>query len=100
MGVFLAEIFVCAYGAPWAKPTWVFANSALILAVSRKCPGCASHIPLVGYAPCGRNWTAIAGPYWPAFARAWANVWESAYIVSQVAGIPHQMKISFGDTAG
>ena len=56
----------------------MFANSTLILAIARQCPGFPHrHISLVGYAPCGRNWTAIAGPYWPQFARVWAEAWAS-----------------------
>ena len=62
--VFWAVASVCAWGAPWMKPTAIIANSASILRMHRGCPGCSSHIPFVGYAPDGRNWTAIAGPYW------------------------------------
>ena len=40
------------------------------------------HIPLQGNAPRGRNWTAVASPYWPAFASTWASAcapyWQDA----------------------
>ena len=90
LGVFLAEVYVCAFGAPWAKPTWVLANFAAIQELSRRCPSVPhEHIPLVGFAPCGRNWTAVAGPYWPAFARAWAQVWSPVLSECQVKDASH-----------
>ena len=81
---------VCAFGAPWAKPTWVFANSPLILAVERQCCGKPHlHIPLVGYAPCGRNWIAIAGPYWLQFARCQAEAWTSVLSNFETLAVSH-----------
>ena len=42
--------------------------------------GCQSyphdHITLRGKAPDGRSWTAMEGPYWPAFAKDWAASWD------------------------
>ena len=100
VGVFLAETFVCAFGAPWAKPTWVFSNFASILELSRACPPYHhEHIPLVGYAPCGRNWTAIAGPYWPAFARAWSQVWRPVLSDCLMRAVPHLAGVQCFDTS-
>ena len=41
--------------------------------MARKCSCTAPHLPLQGNAPDGRSWTAVASPYWPAFAEAWAK---------------------------
>ena len=65
---------VCAFGAPWKKPTTLAVSFPEAAALARKCPGCPNHIQLQGMAPCGRNWTAVASPYWPAFASTWASV--------------------------
>ena len=90
VGVYLAEVFVCAFGAPWQKPTWVFANFSEIVNLSRTCPDFEhEHISLQGFAPCGRNWTAVAGPYWPAFARRWAETWNGALSMSNVKASTH-----------
>ena len=74
-GVFHAIAWVCAFGAPWAKPTSVYSNRSYVMDINIGCPGCPFHQKLEGTAPDGRNWTAIAGPYWPAFAQAWAKCW-------------------------
>ena len=37
----------------------------------RCCDGRHTHISLKGNAPCGKSWTAIASPYWPAFSKEW-----------------------------
>ena len=90
IGVYLAEIYVCAFGAPWQKPTWEFANFSEIVNVSRMCPDFNhEHISLQGFSPCGRNWTAVAGPYWPAFARKWAETWNGALSMSNVKAATH-----------
>ena len=76
-GVFHAAAWVCAFGAPWAKPTAVVGNNPCILDLNVSCPNYYhDHIKLEGKGPDGRNWTAIAGPYWPKFAEAWANCWS------------------------
>ena len=75
-GVFKAIAKVCAWGAPWMKPTAVIANHKSIRGIHRGCPGCDTHFPLVGKAPDGRNWTSIAGPYWRPFAMDWAKCWD------------------------
>ena len=50
---FLAEVFVCAFGAPWMIPTWVFAHSPFVQAGSEQCQNPPhTHISLVGYVPC------------------------------------------------
>ena len=69
--VFVVTVDVCMFGAPWRKPTSIAANFIGILRLRVKCNGMHSHISLQGNAPCGRSWTAVASPYWPAFAKAW-----------------------------
>ena len=64
---------VCAYGAPWLKPTAVISNSLLIEGLCLRCPGCESHIRIEGKAPCGNNWSKIASAYWPEWAKAFAR---------------------------
>ena len=80
---YLATIDVCMYGAPWRKPTTLAANFAQILRLVRKCDGSHSHLCLQGNAPCGRSWTAVASPYWPAFATSW--VWYCCELILDVA---------------
>ena len=76
--VYRAVAHICYWSAPWMKPTDVAANSPLVMHIHRQCPAYYhKHIPLVGKAPDGRNWTAIAGPYWEPFARDWASAWDS-----------------------
>ena len=67
---------VCMDGAPWKKPTRLAANSACIEGLHLRCCGGHDHQPLEGCAPCGRNWTAIASPYWPTFAQKMACAWQ------------------------
>ena len=73
--VFKAVRCICVDGAPWMKPTAIIANSRHILDLNAACPGCASHIPLQGKSPDGRSWTAVASPYWPAFALRMLRSW-------------------------
>ena len=69
-----AYVDVCWYGAPWKKTTGLAANFKQIEDVSRTCCCTKPHITLRGQGPVGKVWTAIASPYWPAFAAAWARV--------------------------
>ena len=70
---------VCAWGAPWRKETVVIANRHNVEGVHKGCPSTPhTHIKLEGQAPDGRSWTAVAGPYWPAFARDWAACWDES----------------------
>ena len=71
---YLATIDVCMYGAPWRKPTSLAANFYQIVRLVRHCDGCHAHISLQGNAPCGKKKTAIASPYWPAFASEWVSI--------------------------
>ena len=74
----LMHVCVCL-GAPWRKGTVVIANRHNVEGVHRSCPSTPhTHIKLEGKAPDGRSWTAVAGPYWPAFAREWATCWDEA----------------------
>ena len=76
-GIFQAFAWMCSWGAPWAKPTVVIANHQAVMGIHRGCaPFAHEHFPLTGHAPDGRNWTAIAGPYWTPFAVDWANCWS------------------------
>ena len=68
----LAYIDVCSFGAPWKKPTGLAANFEKILDLVRYCTCKKPHQILRGTGPDGRAWTAIASPYWPAFAEEWA----------------------------
>ena len=99
VGVYLSEAYVSAFGAPWAKPTLIFANCEAILDVARaSLNGTRTLIYLVGNAPCGRKWTAVAGPYWLEFAREWAKVWDSALSSEQVLAIPQVAGLQCFDT--
>ena len=60
------------------KPTATIANSRHILDLNAACPGCASHISLQGKSPDGHSCTAVASPYWPAFALQMVRSWEWA----------------------
>ena len=62
---------VCMDGAPWRKDTAIASSNSCVLEISAVCNhgSEAQHISLVGKAPCGRFWTAVASPFWPAFAR-------------------------------
>ena len=64
----------CLDGAPWEKPTAIVSNFVGILDANGGCPGGHKHIVLSGKAPDGRSWTAVASPYWPAFASVIAQV--------------------------
>ena len=57
---------------PMAKPTGLAANFEKILELVRYCACTKPHQILRGSGPDGRAWTAIASPYWPAFAEEWA----------------------------
>ena len=59
---------VCLDGAPWKKPTALLCTHEAIEAINGQCQGGHKHIALRGKAPCGRNWTQVACPYWPGFA--------------------------------
>ena len=87
--VFMAVRCVCADGAPWMKPTAIIANSKHILNLNARCPGCKSHISLQGKSPDGRSWTAVASPYWPAFARLMAKSWAWARGQSKSSSSSH-----------
>ena len=63
---------------PWKKPTGIAANFKRIEELSRKCCCTRPHTILRGQGPGGKAWTAIASPYWPAFAAEWARVCASA----------------------
>ena len=71
-GLALAYIDVCSFGAPWKKPTGLAANFEQILQLVRYCTCTKPHQILRGQGPGGKAWTAIASPYWPAFAEEWA----------------------------
>ena len=79
---FLVTIDVCMFGAPWRKPTSLAANFPQISRLFRRCDGCHQHISLQGNAPCGRSWTAVASPYWPAFASEWVRICYELFIGS------------------
>ena len=68
-----AYVDVCMFGAPWKKPTGLAANFEKILELVRYCACTKPHQILRGQGPGGKAWTAIASPYWPAFATEWAN---------------------------
>ena len=68
----LAYVDVCAFGAPWKKPTGLATNFDKILLLIRYCTCTKPHQILRGSGPGGKAWTAIASPYWPAFAEEWA----------------------------
>ena len=66
---------VCCDGAPWKKSTCLVASHAEITTLNASCNNQHSHIKLEGQSPSGENWTAVAGPYWPEFARKIAKTW-------------------------
>ena len=63
---------VCWFGAPWRKPTTIATNHQPLLQVAKKCVCQRPHLSLQGNCPDGRSWTAVASPYWPSYAAAWA----------------------------
>ena len=67
---------ICAYGAPWIKPTMVVSNSKAIMGLSGRCSRDHEHIRIEGKAPCGNNWSKIASAYWPEWARCFALLFE------------------------
>ena len=85
---FLVVIDVCMFGAAWRKPTTLAANFGEITGLFRRCDGRHGHISLQGNAPCGRNWTAIASPYWPEFARAWETLCAVLFVWARRPGPP------------
>ena len=61
VGYFISDM--CAFGAPWRKPTKVLTNSGL-RACRVSCPGCSRHTPLRGYSKRFKQaWTKVAEPY-------------------------------------
>ena len=70
----MAYVDVCAFGAPWKMPTGLAANFHAIEELFRLCTCMKPHTILRGPGPGGKAWTAIASPYWPAFAAEWAVV--------------------------
>ena len=85
---YLTVIDVCMYGAPWRKPTSLASNFHGILLLVRRCDGRHSHISLQGNAPCGKSWTAIASPYWPAFATDWVSACAELFLAAFAARRP------------
>ena len=68
----------CADGAPWRKPLLLYtATHEVGRRLVAKCPGCREHIRLRGRAPNGVDWTKVASPYWPAWARQVAEKWST-----------------------
>ena len=66
----------CTDGAPWRKPLMLItATRSVGRRLKSLCRGCKNHIRLRGVAPCGTDWTKIAAPYWPAWAKAVARHW-------------------------
>ena len=55
------------------KRTSMVSNKEDIVVLNAECPGCVSHQLLAGKAPCGKNWTQVACPYWPRFGRVTAS---------------------------
>ena len=64
----------CVDGAPWRRPLILYTPTRSVgLRLAAKCPGCKEHIRLRGKAPDGTDWTKVACPYWPAWARSVAR---------------------------
>jgi len=70
-------------GAPWLKPTAIIGNHACIELLACRCNRTHEHINLVGKAPCGRAWTAVASAYWPQFAAMIVKTWAHLLNVEQ-----------------
>ena len=69
----------CADGAPWKKPLLLHtATHEVGQRLVAICPGCKNHVRLRGLAPNGIDWTKVASPYWPAWARQVAEKWSAA----------------------
>ena len=68
----------CKDGAPWRKPLILYTATRTVgRALTARCPGCPEHIRLRGKAPNGLDWTRVASPYWPAWARSVATKWTT-----------------------
>ena len=66
----------CFDGAPWRKSLICFTPTAAVgISLVAHCRGCKDHIRLRGKAENGVDWTRIAAPYWPGWARAIASKW-------------------------
>ena len=66
----------CCDGAPWRKSLILFTpTTAVGASMIAHCRGCEEHIRLRGKAANGVDWTRIAAPYWPGWARAIASKW-------------------------
>ena len=65
-----ATLAVCFDGVPWQKRTSLVSDREEFSCMNAECVGCAKHQLLAGKAPCGRNWTQVACPYWLQFSRA------------------------------
>ena len=76
----------CVDGAPWRNPLILYTPTRSVgLRMAAKCPGCKDHIRL-RVDPDGNNWTRVARPYWPAWARSVARKW-AATVISHVRKI-------------
>lgn len=71
--IFFFTFHACAFGAPWKKPTSILTSLQELAVLQLLCTcRCADQI-LAGKAPDGRNWTAVASPYWPELTVSWAK---------------------------
>jgi len=80
---------VCMDGAPWRKPTALDSNHSAVQQLTCRCCGGHDHVTLEGKAPDGRNWTAVASPYWPQFADRMARVWPQLRSTERSEGRAH-----------
>ena len=64
----------CKDGAPWRKPLILYTATRTVgRALTARCHGCPEHIRFRGKAANGLDWTRVASPYWPAWARSVAT---------------------------
>ena len=91
--VFLFTFRACAFGAPWKKPTTILKTMLALSSIQRYCFCKCPHQVLAGKSPDGRNWTAVASPYWPELTHVGARlcgppptVSEEVPTASRVAG--------------
>ena len=72
--LFIFTFHACAFGAPWKKPTSILTSMIELSAIQRMCSCRRPHQVLAGKSPDGRNWTAVASPYWPELTHVWAKL--------------------------
>ena len=80
------------------KPTTILTSLFALSAIQRFCTCRRPHQVLAGKSPDGRNWTAVASPYWPELTHVWARLCGPPPTVSEeVPSASHVAGFGFGN---